>query len=179
MNKKTKDNKEFIWNKIFKTNKTVMKLKGYEFKTIQTDGVGVSICFQKVGKKYKENQNVGEEDDLYITDLDSQEIEQCKTKKIVAIDPNKQSMVYMMDEDKNKLRYTVSQRNKESLRKRNKNILQREKFRNDIITKETEFSKYNCKTVNYEEFKEYIKAKTKLNDELKEFYERELFTTKK
>lgn len=175
MNKKTSENKDFIWNKIFKTDKKVMKLKGYEFKTIQTDGVGVSICFQKIGKKYRENQNLGEEDDLYITDLDNEEIEKCKTKKLVAIDPNKQSMVYMMDEDGNKLRYTVSQRNKESLRKRNKNILQREKFRNDIITKETEFSKYNCKTVNYEEFKEYIRAKTKLNDELKEFYERELF----
>ena len=96
-----------------------MKQKGYEFKSILTDGVGVSICFQKVGKKYKECQSV-DEDDLYINDLDNDEIELCKTKKLVAIDPNKQSMVYMMDEEGNKLRYTVSQRNKESLRKRNK-----------------------------------------------------------
>lgn len=175
MNKNTKENKEFIWSKIFKVDKKVMNLKNYEYKTIQTDGIGVSICFQKIGKRYKENKNVSDENEFYITDLDNGEINICKNKKIVAIDPNKQSMVYMMDENKNKLRYTASQRRKESLRKRNKNIIEREKFKNDIISKETEMSKFNCKTVNYNEFKEYIKHKTKLNEQLKEFYEKELF----
>jgi hypothetical protein len=50
MNKNTNKNKNYIWSKIFKIDKKVMKMKGYEFKTIQTDGIGVSICFQKSGK---------------------------------------------------------------------------------------------------------------------------------
>ena len=51
MNKNTKNNKNEIWNKIFRINKRVMKMKGYEYKTVQTDGTGLSICFQKSGKK--------------------------------------------------------------------------------------------------------------------------------
>ena len=55
---KTKKYKNHIWDKIFKTNKKVMKMNGYEYKTILTDGIGVSICFQKSGKRYKENKNI-------------------------------------------------------------------------------------------------------------------------
>ena len=54
MNKKTKTHKNYIWDKIFKTNKKAMKMNGYEFKTLLTDGIGVCICFQKVGRKYQE-----------------------------------------------------------------------------------------------------------------------------
>mgnify|MGYP004370830821 CR=1 FL=1 len=32
-----------------------MKLEGYEYKTILTDDIGVSICFQKSGRKYGGN----------------------------------------------------------------------------------------------------------------------------
>ncbi len=50
-----------------------------------------------------------------------------------------------------------------------------EKKKHNIIEKETELSKYNCKTVDYEKFKDYIKEKTILNNETKHFYEQELF----
>ena len=63
MNKKIKKYKNHIWDKIFKTNKKVMKMTGYEYKTIQTDGIGVSICFQKSGKKYKENKSIEDDND--------------------------------------------------------------------------------------------------------------------
>ena len=56
--------------------------KGYEYKTILTDGIGVSICFQKIGRKYKQKQMEYEDNDLYISDLNDQDIEICKTKKI-------------------------------------------------------------------------------------------------
>ena len=73
MNKKTKKYKNHIWDKIFKTNKKVMKMTGYEYKTIQTDGIGVSICFQKSGKKYKENKSIEDDNDQYITDLSKED----------------------------------------------------------------------------------------------------------
>ena len=173
LSKETKKNKNYIWNKIFNLDKKVMKMKGYEFKTIQTDGIGVSICFQKIGHKF--NQSNIDKDETYINDLSDEDLKLCKKKKIVSIDPNKQSLVYMMDDEKNKLRYTTSQRRMESLSKRNNRITHTEKVKNKIIKEETKMSIYNCKTVNYDEFKKYIIEKTKLNDKLKDFYEQELF----
>ena len=175
MNKKTKKYKNHIWDKIFKTNKKVMNIKGFEYKTILTDGISVSICFQKCEKKYKENKNIDEDNDLYINDLIDDDLEICKSKKIVGIDPGKTSVVYMVDERKTKLRYTCSQRRKESLRKRCNKIILREKQKNMIIEEETKLSSYNCKSVDYNEFKKYIIEKTKLNDKVKGFYENELY----
>ena len=44
-----------------------------------------------------------------------------------------------------------------------------------IIEEETKLSSYNCKSVDYNEFKKYIIEKTKLNDKVKRFYENELY----
>lgn len=170
-------NKELIWSKIFKTNKKDLKMKNYEFKTIQTDGIGVSICFQKIGKKYKEKEQ-NEDNEQYLTELNEKDLFECKNKKLVAIDPNKNSLVYLMDEKHNKLRYTASQRRIESMKKTNRNILKKEKEKkenNCIVEAETELSKFNCKTTNYEQFKNYIVEKTKLNEKVKEFYNKILW----
>jgi hypothetical protein len=175
MNKETKKYKNHIWDKIFKTNKKVMNMNGYEYKTILTDGISVSICFQKSGKKYKENKNIDEDNELYINELNDDDLEICKSKKLISIDPGKSNMIFMMDEYKNKLRYTAPQRRRESLRKRCNKIILREKQKNQIIEEETKLSSYNCKSVNYNEFKKYIKEKTKLNDNVREFYENELY----
>ena len=175
MNKETKKYKNHIWDKIFKTNKKVMNMNGYEYKTILTDGISVSICFQKSGKKYKENKNIDEDNELYINELRDDDLEICKSKKLISIDPGKSIMIMMMDEDKNKLRYTSCQRRRESLRKRCNKIILREKQKNQIIAEETKLSSYNCKSVDYNEFKEYIKEKTKLNDKVRGFYENELY----
>jgi len=175
MNKKTKKYKNHIWDKIFKTNKKVMKMTGYEYKTIQTDGIGVSICFQKSGKKYKENKSIDDDNDQYITDLSKEDLTKCRSKKLIGIDPGKKDLVYMVNDDKKKLRYTCCQRRMESLSKRCNKIILRNKEKNNIIKEETKLSKYNCKTVNYKEFKKYIKEKTTLNDITHNFYENKLY----
>ena len=175
MNKNTSKNKNYIWNKIFKIDKKVMKIKGYEFKTIQTDGIGVSICFQKSGKKYRENKSEDSEEELYINNLSDKDLKECKNKKLVGVDPGKQNLVYIVDKNKNKLRYTTCQRRIESLRKRCSKITLREKVKHKIIEEETKLSSGNCKTIDYEKFKEYIIGKTQLNDKVKDFYEKELF----
>jgi hypothetical protein len=171
LNSSMKENKDKILGKIFNLNKKVLKMKDYEFKTFETDGIGLSICFQKIGSKKKEDKEFYEKDDLYINDLEDEELELCKSKKIVSVDPGKQNLVYMLDDKGNKLRYTASQRKIESYRKKYNHIIQVEKEKNHIIEEETKLSKFNCKTVNYDKFKEYIKEKTKLNDTIREFYE--------
>ena len=142
-------------------------MKGYKYNTLLTDGIGVSICFQKIGAKYKENKNIDEDNELYINELNDADLEICKSKKIIGIDPGKSNMVFMMDEDKNKLQYTAPQRRRESVSKRCSKILLREKQKNEIIKEETKLSSKNCKSVNYDAFKEYIKEKTKLEDFMK------------
>lgn len=170
-------NEEYIWSKILNTKSKVLNKKGYIYKTILTDGIGVSICFQKIDIKKSNNSNVNEKDDLYIDDLTDEELEICKSKKIIGIDPNKLSQVYMTDENKNKLRYTTPQKSAESYSKKYKNIINKEKNKNGIIKLETEFSKlcilhnFSSKTINYNKFKEYIKNKTILNTQVKDFYE--------
>ena len=168
---KTKDNKKFLFNKIFKIEKKVLHKRDYNYNTILTDGIGVSIIFQK-NKVEKEKK---EDNDLYLDELDDNDLEIIKKRKIVSIDPGKSNLVYMLDETNNKLRYTTCQRRKESMRKRNNKITLNEKVRNQIQEKEAVLSHHNCKSVNYKVFQEYIKVKTILNEEVKDFYQKELF----
>ena len=174
LNKKTKDNKNYIWSKIFYTERRIMKKKGFSFDTLLTDGIGVSLIFKRnnIGK-YQLNNNL-EDTNKYIDELNETDKNIVKTKKIVAIDPGKKNLIYAMNDNKNKLKYTACQRKRESLSKRNNRIIKTEKKKNKIIEEETKLSSYNCKTNNINKFKEYIKEKVKLNNNVKEFYNNEL-----
>ena len=175
LNKAINENKEYIWDKIFKTHKKVMNIKDYHIDTIQTDGIGVSLIFKKNGlNKFQLSKKVSEDKISYLTDLSNEDLEIAKNKKIISLDPGKQNLIYMLDEQHNKFRYTASQRRVESNRKRNSYILRHEKIKNDIIQEETILSAYNCKTNDINKFSEYIKEKLILNKKLKDFYESEL-----
>jgi hypothetical protein len=180
-----KNNKDYIWNKVFKTHKKVMNVKDYHIDTIQTDGIGCSITFthnkyEKFVKKENRAEDyiglINNDYDInkYINDLNDEELEIAKNKKIISCDPGKHNLIYMLDENHNKLRYTGIQRRFESNKKRNSIVLEREKIKNKIIQEETKLSKYNCKTNDINKFSNYIKEKIKLNDKLKFFYENEL-----
>ena len=88
---------------------------------------------------------------------------------MVGVDPGKFNIVYMTDGEK-KLRYTAYQRRTETMAKRNQRILLTEKQKRNIIERETELSDSNSKTVDVDAFKEYVRAKNKLNAELRDFY---------
>ena len=122
-------------------------------------------CYNKI----KDNEKLTDEEELYINNLSDKDLKECKNKKLVGIDPGKQNLVYIVDKNKNKLRYTACQRRIESLRKRCSKITLREKVKNKIIEEETKLSSENCKKIDYEKFKEYIIGKTQLNDKVKDF----------
>lgn len=169
---KQENNRLNIWSKLFKIDNKVFKMKDYEFKTIQTDGVGVSICFQKITKMSKQEVKIeNQKQDKYITDLTEEELELCKKCTLIGGDPGKDNLLFLMNEAKKKLRYTSIQRKVESENKKYNSIIRSKKFHAGIAKLETIVSNYNSKTVNYEEFKKYIKAKTELNDLVKEFYQ--------
>ena len=171
--------KNLIWDKYFRMNKSIFKQKDYEFNyTLQTDGIGCSLLFKH--NNYKD-KNIRSDDfpsnDLpYIEDLSDEQIELMKTKKIITADPGKKYLLYMMDKDRNVVKYSCMQRDTETLCKRNKKIKLSNKFdKPEIIEAETLLSNYCCKTNNYNKFKEFIKAKYEANKITKEFYKNELY----
>ncbi len=178
LNKKTKKYFRHIWLKVFNIDNKVFNKKGYHFTSVQTDGIGLSIIFEKDGIKRKNTKkNVQMENiktDTYLDELGDDELKVIKQRKIVSVDPGKQKLVEMLDESGNNLRYTASQRRMESLAKRNKNIIWREKAKLKIQEMESELSSQNSKTVDYQKFQQYIKDKIALNDKIKDFYQQEL-----
>jgi hypothetical protein len=172
-----------VWGSMIKLkHKIFRKRKIYTFTgQIQTDGISCSVLFIRKGmkdKKSKSNQTKSDEQEYYsIEDLSIQQLQQLKSKTIIGCDPGKHSMVYMIDENRNAIQYTTAQRNYENKSKYNKKILELEKKKenNKINNFEKELSNRNSKTMNYELFKEYLRAKTILNDQTMPFYQKDVW----
>jgi hypothetical protein len=175
-----KDNQHEVWNNLLNLQHKTFKNKHYQFHyQIQTDGFSCCLLFIRKDlkdKKWGSKLPVVKEEEFYnVEDLPKEILDTLKDKTIVGCDPGKHSLVYMMDDKRNKLQYTASQRKVESYGKRNQRIILQEKKRNKIIEKETELSLQNSKSVDIEKFKMYLVEKTKLNKEVKEFYQREVW----
>ena len=179
--KNIKENKRDIWSSFVDLNNKIFRNKHYQFSyQLQTDGVGCSLLFIRKDlaehKKWGSKIPIVEEKEYpQLELLDDQIIEELKPRKIIGCDPGKRSLVYMVDEDGNKLQYTAPQKRIESKAKRNAYVLGIEKRRYGIIDKETILSSYNGKTSNYSKFKSYLVEKTRLNNETKEFYQRDIW----
>jgi hypothetical protein len=176
-----KENQEDVWNNYFRMNSNIFKSSNdYLFNyTLQTDGIGCSLLFKHESikdKKYGGKIKLVDNSIPYIDDLSEYQFNILRTKKIVTGDPGKFNLMYLMDDDNNKLKYTCCQRDTESLAKRNRRIkLTNKKQDSKIIEYETELSNYLSTTVNYIKFKEFIKNKHDINKKTKKFYEDELY----
>jgi hypothetical protein len=169
-----------VWNEFLNMKNKIFKNKHYQFyNQIETDGISCCLLFIRKDlkdKKWGSKVPVLEEEEFHrIEDLSKEQLDSLKDRNIVGCDPGKHFLVYMMDKNNNKLKYTASQRKKESYGKRNQRILLEEKKKHKIIDKETELSIKNSKSVDYNKFKEYIVEKDKLNKECIEFYKKEVW----
>ena len=178
--KKITNYQNVLWSSLLNMKHKIFKNKYYTFHNeITTDGISCSLLFIRKDCKGEENKNkqINSEDYEYISieELDKQQLENLQSRNIVGLDPGKRSLVYMMDGQGNKLQYTAPQRKKESMAKRNQQILQREKYLNKINEYETKLSLQNSKSVNYENFKSYLVEKDKLNKQTAEFYKKEVW----
>jgi len=177
---------ERIWNFFFKTNlKCFHSDDDYKYKfhcMIETDGVGVSILLIRKdleGKRLK-SPKVTLNNEKYINELTEDEYTILQEKNIVAIDPNMSDLIYCINEDGQKFRYTQDQRRKETKQKKYRNILQENKLESKINDKnivqwETVLSHYNKKTLDFDKFKDYIKQKNIMNIALQSFYEKNIY----
>jgi hypothetical protein len=179
--KNIKENQRDIWSSFIDLNNKIFRNNHYQFSyQLQTDGVGCSLLL--IRKDLAENKKWGskipvvdEKEYPQLETLDDQIIEELKPRKIIGCDPGKRSLVYMVDEDGNRLQYTSPQKRIESKSKRNAYVLGIEKQRFGIIEKETVLSSYNGKTSKLEKFKVYLVEKTCLNNETLSFYQREVW----
>jgi len=175
-----KDNQSEVWCNFLDMKNKIFKNKHYQFHNqIQTDGISCCLLFIRKDlkdKKWGARVPVLQEQDFYnIEDLSKEQLDTLKDRNIVGCDPGKHSLVYMMDNNGNKLQFTASQRKVESYGKRNERILLQEKKRNNIIEKETILSFQNSKSIDYEKFKVYLVEKDKLNKETIEFYKKDVW----
>jgi hypothetical protein len=177
---KIKENQHYVWNNILNLNHKIFRNNHYQFHyQIQTDGISCSLLF--IRKDLKDEKRGSSElkpikekkDFYYIDELSKDELDKLKDRKIIGCDPGKGSMVYMMDEEGNKLRYTVAQKRRESKAKRNQHVMLKEKKKNKIIEEETLLSSHNSKSVDYEKFKSYLVEKVELNRKVRKFYRRD------
>ncbi len=157
--KNIKENQRDIWSSFIDINNKIFRNQHYQFSyQLQTDGVGCSLLF--IRKDLAENKKWGskipvveEKEYPQLETLNDQIIEELKPRKIIGCDPGKRSLVYMVDEEGNRLQYTAPQKRIESQTKRNSYVLGIEKRRYGIIDKETVLSSYNGKASNFEKFK--------------------------
>lgn len=167
--------KNILWNTFFKLNKMKYN-KNYIFDSaILTDGIGVSIrfihkdCNDVNNIKIKEINNEFQ----YITDLDEIKINEIKNKKCVYIDPNKNVLLYCMDDNENYFKYTRAQRLKETQRLKHQRIINNYKNQHKLKEEETKISQENSKTCNYDKFMKFLKVKNEINKNLFNYYEEE------
>ena len=178
--KKITNYQNVLWSSLLNMKHRLFKNKYYTFHNeITTDGISCSLLFIRKDCKGEENKNKQinslDYDYISIEELDNQQLENLKPRNIVGLDPGKRSLVYMIDGQGNKLQYTAPQRKKESMAKRNQQILQREKYLNKINEYENVLSLQNSKSVNYNSFKSYLLEKDRLNKQTIEFYKKEVW----
>jgi hypothetical protein len=131
---------------------------------------------QKIRKERKQLKDSKKKPRIkYLEDLNDTELELLKNSKKVYIDPGKKTLLHMMSDDNEVLRYTNKQRVKEVRRLKYQKTLETYKETNGIKTEEDKLSKYNSKTVDITKFKEYITMKNKVNRILLKKYEADIF----
>jgi len=179
-----KKHQKHIWSKILKLEKKpIFKQKEYIFyNQIITDGFTCSLLF--ILKKYKDKV-FGDKlpkvnDEMEFTKLEDLSKEKCNEYltdkyKLVSLDPGKIRPITMIDENNKFFKYTACRRRFETYTKQSNYIILQEKKKNSIIEKETKLSNFNSRTLNQDNYSNYITNKTILNNELKEFYQKPLF----
>jgi hypothetical protein len=187
-NYKKEDNQFKLWNRFLKLDNKIFKKNKYVFNyMIRTDGISVSILFIKLGNNglpltYNNPNNKPEENTKYI----EKEIitDELRSKKIVCIDPGCSDLIYCGSKDENDklqtFRYTQNQRRLETRTKKYNKIIEEVNnttFINGKNIKEIEsvLSNHNKRTCHYENFKNYLIEKNKLNLLLFSHYEKTFF----
>src|SRR4029078_12005278 len=175
-----------LWDFFFKTNlKCFHNDDDHKYKfhhMIETDGIGISIILIRKdleGKRLKKPK-ISLNTEKYIDEFAEDEYTILQKTNVVAVDPNMSDLIYCIDDNGQKFRYTQDQRRKETKQKKYRNILRENKLNTKIDDKtivewETTLSHHNKKTLNFNKFKDYIEQKNIMNMAIRAFYEKNIY----
>ena len=175
------DSKELIWKTLFNMEKinTLMNADKYTFNHMfSTDGVGCSLLFTRVDARdtnLPPPKNTGYKEYDYITELANEELNHLKDYNKVAIDPGKNTLMFMTDDNGNTLTYTKMQRRVDTYAKKKRQIMMKSFEENNIKKIEEPLNQTCSMSCNYEKFIAYLKLRNQINQELQTYYEQELF----
>ena len=111
----------------------------------------------------------------YLEDLTKEQIEELKNCEWVVCDPGKNNLFFFKSSNGIIFRYSNKMHLKRTKRLKYQQLLKNYKDKKGISKIENELSKYNSKTCDFDKFKEYITEKNKINEQLFEAYEDEIF----
>jgi len=187
----TKSQQHNIWNNFFRLEKKIFNKKGYTFNgEISTDGFSVSILFVRSDLYNSSGKNKvprtikpkGFSNEKYIDNLTINERKELQKYNVIGVDPGKSDLIFCTTKDKDDniktYRYSQIQRIKETRSKRYMKIIENDKkilkVGDDKTIKEleTELSKFDAKSCSYENVKQFIKYKNKINNLLEEYYKK-------
>ncbi len=181
-NRKIVGHHDQIWNQIVCQKRTFKRGHNYVFNhMIRTDGVGVSICLIRQDLLGKKCQEIKKDDhiespELYIDDSSFLSRKDINNRRIIGVDPNKRDIIFCLDQEGRRFRYTTNQRNKETHNKHYSWILERLKqeqiYGHSVEYWESQLSKLNGKTCNLQAFTDYLVLKHQINNILSQFYQR-------
>jgi hypothetical protein len=129
----------------------------------------------KIKDKIKEEQKNKRDEFPYLEDLDDNELEELKSSNLVYVDPGKRTLLMMMNNEGKFLNYTNRTHITQTKRLKYQRLLENYKEKQNITEIENKLKDYNSKTCNYNKFKDYIKNKNKINNELMEKYSVDIF----
>ena len=136
-------------------------------------GIGIEIESESESESESENKKTNVDEFRYLEDHNDKELQEIKDSHLVYIDPNKGNLIYCIDDNGIKFRYTRKQRLKETQRIKNQNKIKKFKKENDLMKFETKVSTENSKTCDYKKFMEYLSVKNLANETLFKYYEEE------
>jgi hypothetical protein len=114
----------------------------------------------------KKNKKIKQVEFPYINDVTKEELE----GKHIFIDPGKKALLTMIDDENKFSRYTNKQYLKETKRLKYNNKVLKIKTELGIKKEEEYLSNFNSKTININNFKDYIMNKLKVNNKVMKYY---------
>jgi hypothetical protein len=122
-------------------------------------------------------------EEILITNKDvytESRLQEINKQVIIGVDPGKSNLIAAIDSNDNMLIYTNNQRRHETLsygHSRDRDYLSKKPYYEGLTIKEieVELSKQRPKSINREKFLEYVKAKIRIGDIVRPFYQQKLF----
>lgn len=125
---------------------------------------------EKIQKEKEENRKNKYIEFPYLEDLTNEQIEKLKHNNWFATDPGKKKLLYMKNKYGDKLVYSNRTHITKTKRLKYQQLNKNYKDKNGITKIENELTQFNSKTCIYNNFKDFIKNKNRVNEELFEKY---------